>query len=101
MAAKRVLRKGPAERAHTQAPEAGPEAPLVLPRFEGASRLLIFPLCLWQPAAGLVLAALYMSQGPGTARRFGWVCLGLALIGAAARGSHGGGYGESLTQPFY
>jgi hypothetical protein len=95
---KRTEKPGIESQAHFQG-ETMPS--LSLPRFEGKSRLLIFPLCVFEPASGLTLAAIYLAQQDRLAKRFGWICLVLALLGAAARGSRGGGYGESLTQPFY
>jgi len=93
-------------KARPEAPpeEAGP--PLSLPRFSSAWRLLIYPLCVLQPAAGLVLAALYLRQNDALARRFGRVCLVLAVLGLAVKGWRGMSVGslqsgDSLLQPFY
>jgi hypothetical protein len=81
------------------------EAPLFLPRFGAGWRLLILPLSVIAPGGGLALGLLYASQQDASARRFGWTCLILALLGGLARLLSGEFHGfkapDTLTQPFY
>ena len=86
--------------------QAGAQAPLVLPRFSAALRLLIYPCCLLVPGGGFALGMVYFGQEDREARSFGKICLVLALLGLLA---HWGGQsefksfqtGETLVQPYY
>jgi len=86
-------------------PEVPAEIPLLLPRFKAGWRLLALPLIVLAPGAGVALGLLYASQEDASARRFGWLCLILALLGGLARMAGGDFHGfktpETLTQPFY
>ena len=69
-------------------------------------KLLLYPLSLLQPAAGLTLAVLYLRQEDQAARRFGRNCLILGLLGMILSSFRPSSWdavrsSESLTQPFY
>lgn len=80
------------------------EAPLSLPRFSKGLRLLLYPLAVLAPSAGLVLGLLYARQDDAAARSQGRWLLACALLGSLLR-LHQPDWDidspENLIQPFY
>jgi hypothetical protein len=81
-------------------PPAPPPQALELPRF-GRWVILIYPLALLVPSVGFLAGLLYAPQADVWARRFGRICLALALVGwllEMATG-HDGAFNSGVAGP--